>query len=63
MPEEKSDLELTLRALLLCQLKSLELGEQVDVLSKAGWSSPQVAQITGMTPEAIRKRKSRTKEK
>lgn len=62
MAEGQSELELTLRALLLCQLRALEIGEQVDVLSKAGWSSPQIAQITGMRPDAIRKRKSRSKE-
>lgn len=63
MPEEISDIELMVRALLICQLKSLDLGEQVDVLIKAGWTSPKIAAITGSTQAAIRKRKSRGKEK
>lgn len=63
MPEEQSNLEMTLRALLLCQLRSLDQGEQVEVLSKAGWPSPKIAELTGMTPAAIRKRKSRGKGK
>jgi hypothetical protein len=63
MAEEKPELELLLRALLICQLRSLELGEQVEVLLRAGWTAPQVASITGMNQDAIRKRKSRSKEK
>jgi hypothetical protein len=63
MAEEKSDLEMTLRALLIFHLRSLDLGEQVEVLSKAGWPSPKIADLTGMTSGAIRKRKSRGKEK
>jgi hypothetical protein len=63
MAERSSELKLTLRALLLCQLRLLTVGEQMEILLKAGWTSPQVASITGMKPDAVRKRRSRSKER
>ncbi|MGP8173155.1 MAG: hypothetical protein ACLP7O_01250 [Terracidiphilus sp.] len=63
MAEEKSDLELTLRALLICQLSALERGAQVDVLLKAGWPNAKISELTGMKPSTISMRKVNIKEK
>jgi hypothetical protein len=59
MPEEKSDLELTLRALLIVGLSSLDQGEQVDILLKAGWPNVKIAELTGMKANAISMRRAR----
>jgi hypothetical protein len=63
MPEEKSELELTLRALLVCQLNTLDRAGQVDVLLKAGWPNAKISEFTGMKASTISMRKANIKEK
>lgn len=63
MPDESMSLENTLRALLLVSLKSLEVDAQVETLLRAGFSNVDIADLTGMTANAIALRKSRLKKK
>ena len=61
--ESNISLENTLRALLLVSLKSLEVDAQVETLLRAGFSNMDIADLTGMTANAIALRKSRLKKK
>jgi hypothetical protein len=64
MPDESNiSLENTLRALLLVSLKSLDVDAQVETLLRAGFSNVDIADLTGMTANAIALRKSRLKKK
>jgi uncharacterized protein YerC len=63
MPEEKSDLELTLRALLVLQLSTLDQRGQVDILLKADWPNAKIIELTGMKASTISMRKATMKEK
>jgi hypothetical protein len=58
MPKEEK-LELTLRALLLTSLHSLDIDSQVEILVKAGWGNKEIGIVTGLAPEAIGMRKLR----
>lgn len=64
MPDEsKISLELTMRALLLISLKGLDIDAQVETLLRAGFSNVDVADLTGMTANAVGLRKLKLKKK
>ncbi|MBB5063905.1 hypothetical protein [Granulicella mallensis] len=64
MPDEpKISLELTMRALLLISLKGLDVDAQVETLLRAGFSNVDVADLTGMTANAVGLRKLKLKKK
>jgi hypothetical protein len=56
-------LESTMRALLLASLRSLDTDSQIEILLKAGFSNPVVADLTGITANAVALRKARLKRK
>ena len=64
MPDEETiSLESTLRALLLVALRSLDTDSRIETLLRAGFSNVVIADLTGMTANAIAVRKLRLKRK
>ena len=61
--ESELTLDQTMHALVLISLRNLSMGDQIDVLTKAKWTNAQFVEATGMKLEAIKKRKTRSKEK
>jgi DNA-directed RNA polymerase specialized sigma24 family protein len=51
--EPKTELEKTLRALLLVSLDSLKQRPQIAILDKAGFGQTEIAEIIGSTPNAV----------
>ena len=61
--DSKTPLELTLRALLLISLKNLDVDTQVETLLRAGFANVEIADLTGMTANAVGLRKIKLKKK
>jgi hypothetical protein len=59
--QEKPLFERTLTALLLVQLNDLKPDVAADILIRAGWTNPEVAEILGITANAVALRRFRTK--
>jgi len=51
--ETKTELEKTLRALLLVSIESLRQKPQIAILDKAGFGQSDIAEIIGSTPKAV----------
>jgi hypothetical protein len=51
--EAKTDLEKTLRALLLINLEGTKQKPQIAILDKAGFGQSEIAEIVGSTPKAV----------
>jgi DNA-directed RNA polymerase specialized sigma24 family protein len=51
--EPKTELEKTLRALLLVSLDSLKQRPQIAILDKAGFGQTEIAEIIGSTSKAV----------
>jgi DNA-directed RNA polymerase specialized sigma24 family protein len=49
----KTELEKTLRALLLINLGSLGQKQQIAILDKAGFGQSEIAGVIGSTPKAV----------
>ena len=49
----KTDLDKTLRALLLLNLGSLMQKQQIAILDKAGFGQSEIADVVGSTPKAV----------
>jgi len=56
--EPKTELEKTLRALLLVSLDSLKQKPQIAILDKAGFGPSEIATVIGSTPNAVNVRLS-----
>jgi len=56
-------LDRVMLALLLIQLKDMPQDQGADVLINAGWTNPEIAEIFGMTANAVALRRSRKKKK
>ncbi len=64
MPDDlNKSLEKTMRALLLVSLNGLNIDAQVETLLRSGFSNVEIAEMTGMTPNAVGVRKMRLKRK
>jgi hypothetical protein len=63
MPEIAIDMDLVLRALLFATLRSLSTSDQIEVLASAGWTNAQIGQATGLTANAVVKRRGAKKAK
>ena len=61
--EPKISLEMTLRALLLVSLRGLEVDAQVETLLRAGFANVEVADLTGITANAVALRKIKLKKR
>lgn len=55
---ESEALDLTLRALLLASLHTLEPDDQIDILARAGWNNQQIGVALNMTANAVQKRRA-----
>ena len=51
--EAKSELEKTLRALLLISLESMKQKQRIAILDKAGFGQSDIAAVVGTTPKAV----------
>jgi DNA-directed RNA polymerase specialized sigma24 family protein len=51
--EPKSELDKTLRALLLVNLEPLKQKQQIAILDKAGFGQSEIADVVGSTPKAV----------
>jgi hypothetical protein len=51
--EPKTEMEKTLRALLLVSLESMKQKEQIAILDKAGFGQSDIAGVIGSTPKAV----------
>jgi DNA-directed RNA polymerase specialized sigma24 family protein len=51
--ERKTELEKTLRALLLMSLESMKQKQQIAILDKAGFGQSDIAGVIGSTPKAV----------
>jgi DNA-directed RNA polymerase specialized sigma24 family protein len=51
--EAKTDLEKTLRALLLINLEGIKQKPQIAILDKAGFGQSEIAERVGSTPKAV----------
>lgn len=51
--EPKSELEKTLRALLLINLESMKQKQQIAILDQAGFGQSEIAEVVGSTPKAV----------
>ena len=51
--EPKTELEKSLRALLLVSLEPLKQKQQVTILNKAGFGQSEIAEVIGSTPKAV----------
>lgn len=49
----KTDLDKTLRALLLVSLESMKQKQQIAILDKAGFGQSEIADVVGSTPKAV----------
>ena len=56
-------LDLTMRALLLIALKSLDTDTQVVTLSRAGFGNTEIGKLTGLTSNAVNLRKIKLKKR
>ena len=51
--ETKTELEKSLRALLLVSLEPLKQKRQITILDKAGFGQSEIAEVIGSTPKAV----------
>ena len=51
--EPKTELEKTLRALLLVSLDPMKQKQQITILDKAGFGQSEIATVIGSTPNAV----------
>lgn len=51
--EPKTELEKSLRALLLVSLEHLKQKQQITILDKAGFGQSEIAGVVGSTPKAV----------
>ena len=51
--EPKTEMEKTLRALLLVSLESMKQKQQIGILDKAGFGQSDIAGVIGSTPKAV----------
>ncbi len=51
--EPKTEMEKTLRALLLVSLDSMKQRQQIAILDKAGFGQSEIAAVIGSTPKAV----------
>lgn len=51
--ERKTELEKTLRALLLINLESMKQKQQIAILDNAGFSNSEIASVVGSTSKAV----------
>lgn len=51
--EPKTEMEKTLRALLLVSLESMKQKQQIAILDKAGFGQSDIAGVIGSTPKAV----------
>lgn len=51
--EPKTELDKTLRALLLVNLRSMKQREQIATLDQAGFGQSEIAEVVGSTPKAV----------
>jgi DNA-directed RNA polymerase specialized sigma24 family protein len=56
--ETRTELEKTLRALLLVNLDSMKQKEQIAILDKAGFGPSEIATVIGSTPNTVNVRLS-----
>ncbi len=57
------NMDSVLKALLFATLRTLSVGDQVDALAMAGWSHQQIGEATGLTANAVQKRRQNKKTK
>ena len=51
--ESGNELDRTMRALLLAQLRGLKQREQIELLDRAGFGQKEIAFLLGTTPKAV----------
>jgi DNA-directed RNA polymerase specialized sigma24 family protein len=51
--EPKTELEKSLRALMLVNLEPLKQKQQITILDKAGCGQSEIAEVVGSTPKAV----------
>jgi DNA-directed RNA polymerase specialized sigma24 family protein len=51
--EPRTELEKTLRALLLVSLDPMKQKQQITILNKAGFGQSEIATVIGSTPNAV----------
>jgi len=51
--EPRTEMEKTLRAMLLVSLDSLKQKPQIAILDKAGFGQSEIAEVIGSTPKAV----------
>jgi len=51
--EPKTELEKSLRGLLLINLEPLKQKQQITILDKAGFGQSEIAEVVGSTPKAV----------
>jgi len=51
--EPKTELDKTLRALLLVTLESMKQKQQIAILDQAGFGQSEIAEIVSSTPKAV----------
>jgi hypothetical protein len=61
--ETKISPEMTNRALLLIALRGFDIDTQVEILLRADFANPDIAELTGLTANAVAVRKNRMKKK
>src|ERR1700680_2503307 len=61
--EPKTELEKSLRALLLVNLEPLKQKQQITILDKAGFGQSEIAVVVGSTPKAVSVRLSEIRKK
>jgi DNA-directed RNA polymerase specialized sigma24 family protein len=51
--EPKTEMEKTLRAMLLVSLESMKQKQQIAILDKSGFGQSEIAEVVGSTPKAV----------
>ena len=51
--EPKTEMEKTMRAMLLVSLDSMKQRQQIAILDKAGFGQSEIAGVIGSTPKAV----------
>lgn len=51
--DAKTELDKTLRALLLLNLGEMKQKQQIAILDKAGFGQSEIAEVVGSTPKAV----------
>lgn len=61
MPDGKVEIDLVLKALLHATLHGMGMHERIEVLKAAGWTDTQIGTATGLTKNAVEKRRKAMK--